>query len=336
MSKITSQDIDLCSFSSWYPRFKTVTFKSRIIPLPKAFIDYLNAESIYLPEDGQPIAAATLEEIDSDQEEYPNQNNDHIPHFPDIEKEIREAIVDFEGAVFPKLNWSSPRDAAWIATTQTLKCTSPFDVFLLLKSSDFINHDLNHVYEDCEDSPQTPRFDLVLRKWYDLQPSMEFRCFVKNQEIIGISQRDLNYYNFLLDSKNDIETMIYRFFEDHVCEGFESSDYVFDVYVQQSNQKVFLMDFNPFCSTTDSILYDWEELATFDLDQKQAEIRLIESEQEANILSCNAPKFSTNMVPKDVVDLSNGQSIAEFAEEFEKAMKKAEQGYDSSSDYDDE
>lgn len=52
MSKITSQDIDLCSFSSWYPRFKTVTFKSRIIPLPKAFIDYLNAESIYLPEDG--------------------------------------------------------------------------------------------------------------------------------------------------------------------------------------------------------------------------------------------------------------------------------------------
>lgn len=77
-------------------------------------------------------------------------------------------------------------------------------------------------------------------------------------------------------------------------------------------------------------------LIIVDLDQKQAEIRLIESEQEANILSCNAPKFSTNMVPKDVVDLSNGQSIAEFAEEFEKAMKKAEQGYDSSSDYDDE
>ncbi|CAO3702550.1 unnamed protein product [Rhizopus stolonifer] len=146
MLKITCQDIDLCSFSSWYPRFKTVTFKSRIIPLPEAFVDYLNAESIYLPEDGQPIAAATLEEIDSDQEEYSNQDNDHKKetHVP------KEAIVHFEGAVFPKLNWSSPRDAAWIATTQTLKCTSPFDVFLLLKSSDFINHDLNHVYEDCE------------------------------------------------------------------------------------------------------------------------------------------------------------------------------------------
>ncbi|KAI9277806.1 D123-domain-containing protein [Sporodiniella umbellata] len=299
---------------------------------PTEFLNYLNEESIYLPEDGQPIAASTIEEMDSDEEEYSNQEHNLTPHFPEIECEIRSAIVDFEGAVFPKLNWSAPRDAAWIATTQTLKCTSPFDVFLLLKSSDFINHDLNHAYENCDKVLQEPRFDLVLRKWYDLQPSMEFRCFVKNQEIVGICQRDLNFYGFLLEAKNDIETMIYQFFENHVYENFDSQNYVFDVYVQQSNQKVYLIDFNPFCKTTDSILYEWDELMTFDLDEKQTEIRLIKSEQEANILSCNAPKFATNMVPKDVVDLSNGQSIAEFAEQFERAMKKAEQGYDDSSD----
>lgn len=129
--------------------------------------------------------------------------------------------------MFPKLNWTSPRDAAWISATQSLKCTSPFDVFLLLKSSDFINHDLNHAYEHCTDieyrEDQKIQFNLVLRKWYDLQPSMEFRCFVKNKEIIGITQRDMNFYPFLLETKQDIEQSIYEFFEDVVRDGFEST-----------------------------------------------------------------------------------------------------------------
>lgn len=58
---------------------------------------------------------------------------------------------------------------------------------------------------------------------------------------------------------------------------------------------------------------------------------MIESQIEANGLACNAPKFATNMIPKDVIDLSTGKSIAEFAEEFEKAMKKTEAG-----DFDDD
>lgn len=128
--------------------------------------------------------------------------------------------------MFPKLNWTSPRDAAWISATQSLKCTSPFDVFLLLKSSDFINHDLNHIYEQCIDADERKsepiQYDLILKKWYDLQPSMEFRCFVKNQEIIGITQRDVTFYPFLLDIKQDIEHSIYNFFEDVIRDNFES------------------------------------------------------------------------------------------------------------------
>ena len=32
------------------------------------------------------------------------------------------------------------------------------------------------------------------------------------------------------------------------------------------------------------------------------------------------------MIPKDVIDLSSGKSIAEFAEQFEKAMQRTEAG----------
>lgn len=85
---------------------------------------------------------------------------------------------------------------------------------------------MNHAYENCVDieskEEKKIQYNLVLRKWYDLQPSMEFRCFVKNQEIVGISQRDLNYYPFLQDIKQDIEQTIFEFFEDIVRDGFDS------------------------------------------------------------------------------------------------------------------
>lgn len=35
---------------------------------------------------------------------------------------------------------------------------------------------------------------------------------------------------------------------------------VFDVYIQQDQQKVWLVDFNPFAETTDGLLYEWDEL----------------------------------------------------------------------------
>lgn len=63
-------------------------------------------------------------------------------------------------------------------------------------------------------------------------------------------------------------------------------------------------------------------------DDSEAEIRIVET-QTVN----SAPRFATNMVPKDVVDLSDGRTVAEFAEEFQRAMALAGQS-DSDSDDD--
>ena len=73
-----------------------------------------------------------------------------------------KTIDQLGGAVFPKLNCSSPQvinsysfvmkcywlllqDATWVAMGNTLKCTWPSDVFLFLKSSDFMMHGLSRV-----------------------------------------------------------------------------------------------------------------------------------------------------------------------------------------------
>ncbi|KAI8142590.1 D123-domain-containing protein [Fennellomyces sp. T-0311] len=332
----TQQDIVNCALPSWYNQFRSATFRSKVLALPVAFIEYLNEDGIYLPEDGQP-RAATIEELDDNgdgEEEDEEDYKDTRPNFPAIEEFIRASIQDLGGAVFPKLTWSSPRDAAWIASTQSLKCTSPFDVFLLLKSSDFVNHDLNHAFEHCEQQEEgNVDHYLVLRKWQDLQPSMEFRVFVKNKEIIGISQRDLTFYSFMEGMKDEIEDIIYDFFEDHVQQVFPNSSYVLDVYVERQRRKVWIVDFNPFTPATDGLLYEWSELAQLDHTQDETEFRIIESEAEANAHACRGPRFATNMVPRDMIDLSGGRTVAEFAEEFQRAMMLADaQSNDSSSE----
>jgi hypothetical protein len=102
-------------------------------------------------------------------------------------------------------------------------------VFLLLKSSDFIVHDLAHSYDHCSDKHEIYQnemeYELVLRKWYDLAPSMEFRCFVRNRNLVGICQRDYtNYYEFLGSIVDEIEKAIVEFYDANVKESFPDPD----------------------------------------------------------------------------------------------------------------
>ncbi|RIA96531.1 Stomatin family protein [Glomus cerebriforme] len=319
----TEQHIINCSFSSWYNVFRRVTIKSKIIkPLPEEFVEYLHADGIFLPEQNY-LEESHLREVSDDEEEFNDDGeNEPLPSFPDLEQQIWDTINEFDGSVFPKLNWSSPRDATWISATNTLRCNSPSDIFLLLKSSDFIAHDLDHAFDDCHyDNQNDPRrnrpnaFELVLRKWYDVAPSMEFRCFVKDEELVAISQRDVNYYSFLNDIKEELETKIIRFFETQIQNKFSNRNYVFDVYVTRNRERVWLIDFNPFGPMTDSLMYTWEEILTA---TGPPSFRLIASQTEAS--QSRSQPFSVNRYPREVFDLSQGQTIPEFAEQFQREL----------------
>ncbi|ORX49946.1 D123-domain-containing protein [Piromyces finnis] len=365
----TISQVDNCDFSKWYPKYKKISLKSRIIPLEEEFINYLNEDGIYLPfnDDGQPQkfyhAEKDIYEIDSDwsSDEYEDEDEDDninkIPSFPLLEKQINEVIEEFNGNVFPKLNWSAPKDAAWISISQSLKCTNPSEIFLLLKSSDFINHDISHAYKNCSDYKESSEnnkeenknnkdknnedslesktitrpktFCLVLRKWYDLLPSMEFRCFVRDNKLVAISQRDyVTYYDFLTDIKDELEDIILDFFEDYIQGTFDDSSYVFDVYINKKNKRIFLLDFNPFSITTDSLLFKWPEL----LKLEEMEFRLVESEAHAKETSHGGinPIYSTNSVPQELIDFGEGKTLLEFTETFAKQLQQMSIDYDSS------
>ena len=74
-----------------------------------------------------------------------------------------------------------------LPASSPMKCTSPSDVYMLLKSSDFILHDLDRaqLFEGCEGEQPEYQLELVLRKWYPVDRSRELRCFVRRERLIG-------------------------------------------------------------------------------------------------------------------------------------------------------
>ena len=75
-------------------------------------------------------------------------------------------VREFGGQMFIKLNWSSPKDATWIMFNNSLRCSSLSQLYLLLKSSDFIVHDLTRPFKFCDDeeiSKPSVQYSLVLR-----------------------------------------------------------------------------------------------------------------------------------------------------------------------------
>lgn len=119
--------MDRCQIQEWYPRFKSASIKTHVHQLPETFVQYLLGDSgpFVLPisitgDDALPSRVrnpvdkddlAVSEGSGDESEEFPP------PSFPELELEIKESIESLGGAVFPKLNWSSPKDAAWISSS---------------------------------------------------------------------------------------------------------------------------------------------------------------------------------------------------------------------------
>ncbi|TPX36690.1 hypothetical protein SmJEL517_g01389 [Synchytrium microbalum] len=335
MPELSSSDIHQCRFSSWYPIFASQTIKSKIIPLPAEFVAYLHADGVFLPLDqnGLPqpsrYSDADDRDIDEDDDETASEleeDEQDLPSFPDLRASITEAIKELGGAVFPKLNWSSPKDAAWITTTGTLKCVDPSDIFLLLKSSDFIVHDLDHAFDDVlppkdgtEGGDEIHSFDLVLRRWYEYAPSMEFRCFVFDGRLLGISQRDNNYYEFLRPMHDDILSAVQKFISLSVSKKFPVATYVVDVYLYRTNLKVSIIDFNPFRYATDALLFSWSEIMDLAKNATSDNKPILRFVQPGDAME-GGFKYMTSRIPRDVVELSQGRTMQEFMAEFEDLM----------------
>lgn len=356
-------------------RYRTITPKARLVALSQPFLDYLRADGILLPpeDDGrsQPQWSDTDSGVfsstedgasdDSDEEEDPSQE------WRDVHQAIKSTISELGGKVVPKLNWSAPKDATWISATNTMECRTPNDIYLLLKSSDFVTHDLEHAFDDCieTDEPVPIPYHLVLRKHVLMHNSLEFRCFVRDRQLIGISQRDLNHYAFLF--KDNMQTKlrdeIQKFFDIRLRDTFPDDSFVFDVYIPPPHNRVWLVDINPWAKRTDPLLFSWLELlkdpeevfnvhaesqhnehgddSDSDSGDESADEELdfvpdfrVVRQSDPEAYAFNSPQYSAHKMPRDVVDASQagGSVLREFAQEWREALAQEQGRANDSSD----
>jgi hypothetical protein len=368
----TKQHILNCSYHSWHPRYRGITPKARLIALPDPFLEYLRADGIVLaPEEND-----RAEWSDGDSGIFSGNDNeggddgddeaaqDPSANWRDTHEEIERVIEELGGKVAPKLNWSAPKDATFMNATNSMECRTPNDIYLLLKSSDFVTHDLQHAFDDTEEdteedtkedrpndnenstvaTPTIPYY-LVLRKWIMLNPSVEFRCFVRNRKLIALCQRDLNHFDFLFKMRDRLLNTIREFFEIRLKHTFPDANFVFDVYVPPPHDRVWLIDINPWAPRTDPLLFQWLELlnlpepadpVAYSTDESEEdevieplfvpEFRLVKKD-DPEAYGFTTPQYSAHKLPKDVVDASRGGegNLREFAMQWKEAQRLAEE-----------
>lgn len=322
------------------------------MPLPPPFLSYLRADGIILHPEPSAFSYETSD-TDSgvfsgeDGSDTETEEDDPSTAWRDTHRAVQDTIAELGGKVVPKLNWSAPKDATWINATNSMECRTANDVYLLLKSSDFITHDLEHAFDDCEPDESITAaaipYHLVLRKHFLLNPSVEFRCFVRRRKLIAICQRDLNHFDFLFKQRSAFKSLIEDFFKIRLRDTFADENFVFDMYLPPPHNKVWLVDINPWASRTDPLLFSWMELLTMDDPEENEmnsetdednvedldlgpEFRLV-NRDDPEAYSFNTPQYSAHKMPKDVVDAGRGgeSEMRQFAQNWEEMLAKRQQ-----------
>ncbi len=269
-------------------------------------------------------------------------------------------------------------------------------MLLLLKSSDRVAHDLVEALAQCagdtrlennEDGddhknknnittgdinstsggPTTvhstpPRGHiLALRKWYDLKPGREFRCFVVDGKLKGISQRDVSRrYEELESEFESIKTRIEQFHQLHISNSKSpnsssgaatsitaslrnnttTTNFTYDCYVPStSGSAVKIIDFNPAGGTTAPLLFEWEEILKDTCVEKIAEeveappeameddSDEVDDQVEFRIIREDVvmrPDTALYGVPYDFVDYSEGSALRALMENAQRGNEADE------------
>uniref|UniRef100_A0A182JTL5 Uncharacterized protein n=1 Tax=Anopheles christyi TaxID=43041 RepID=A0A182JTL5_9DIPT len=260
-----------CMHVNWYELFRKNTIKSCIIPVPEDVLLYLRQDMLILPKEcsnftdvstGEGFQTTHYNAFDDQfdgsdyEEEDADGSDDQQPAFPEFSQSLTNAIQSLGGCAFLKSDWHCPKDAQWITLGQSLCVRDITDVYQLLKASSFCKEDFRERSE-VNDSG----YHIVLKKWRDIHPGSEFRCFVRNRSLMAISPRHWpSYHEHIARERSDIVNDIVSLFKEKIKDTFPLKDYVFDVY-RPSKDDVIIMDFSLYGKGhSDSLAFDYEQL----------------------------------------------------------------------------
>lgn len=196
------------------------------------------------------------------------------PHYRDLSGIVARLAARIDG-VFPKgfvvrLGSRSPKDS-WEWARSPKVATAEGALGMLTSCSERISDDL-HLAICNQYEPW-----IWCRAWIEIPKWAEFRCFMQNRRLVGIS-----LYNYrdrgmpeLSEHASSIEWAIRDCFFPQFASACHLDDVVFDVFVMIKQRvtptgmteravEVKLIEINPFTPMTDPCWFDWNREGDFD------------------------------------------------------------------------
>lgn len=183
------------------------------------------------------------------------------PVYAGLCKRVTDAVATFPRGAFLRLGSRSPKDS-WLGerTGFRVDATDPQPLRFFLDASE-------RTYEDltlCIGEGYAPH--IFVREWVEIPKAWEFRCFMRDRKLVGISQ--YNYHDHQPEAfaeRESVKWAIEQFFPEFRAAS-HLDDVVFDVVVSYRTMfdstrawKVKLLEINPFSGYTDPCLFDWRD-----------------------------------------------------------------------------
>lgn len=180
-----------------------------------------------------------------------------------LEDRIDKEICKFPKGAFVRLGSRSAKDCLY--ESNPLVYTGKEALKRLCACSERIYEDLsmalNYNYNAY----------IWLREWQEIPEWAEFRCFMKDRKLVGISQ--YNYlngviYSEIAENKESLIHLILGFF-DNFKKVSHLDNVIFDVFVKlrkignQNHWEIKLLEINPYFELTDPCLFDWRRPEDF-------------------------------------------------------------------------
>ncbi|CAO1300908.1 unnamed protein product [Diamesa serratosioi] len=287
------------SFHNWYDHFKKNSIRSFCLPLPSNVLNYMREDKFILPKECDFGDGGNDYEYVGDETNFDEDDTEQteVPEFANFSRQIKDTIKKLGGSVFVKMNWHCPKDSIWITAGQTLRALDLTDVYQLLKASSICKEDLDRIQEENF-------YCLVLKKWRDIHPGTEFRCFVKDRNIIAISPRDWpQYHEHFSTQKQDIIKDIVSLFKEKIKTRFPVTCFCFDV-IRDSKDSVTIMDFSPFDEEfTNGLAFEWNQLLAHDFINTDDETDDPEFRYLASDVGIQPNSRNNYGIPHDVINI---------------------------------
>lgn len=174
---------------------------------------------------------------------------EHTPKSEEVQSIVENIMKDFDCPVFVKLLSRSPKD--WLIDMETLKMNPINNAAELLNALGCSMRTFEDLVHLCKMNIEN---NIIIRPYIDIPPENEWRCFVKNNKVIGISQYHYQRkFDYSKEFITELPDRIINFINDIVVPNILVSDFVVDLVIEQD--KVVILETNPY-GLSDPCLYE--------------------------------------------------------------------------------